>query len=347
MMRLSVLAVLAIAAATVPALLAVSDTVSTDHGGPSGALKALYARPLATPFPSDNPYSAAKAQLGERLFFDPRLSGDDNIACASCHNPSLSWGDGLPRGIGHAMNVLPRRTPTVLNAAWVAPLMWDGRNATLEEQAVGPMAAPGEMNQDLDRLAAKLTAIASYRDAFAGAFPGEGVTLGTIAKALATYERTIVSGTAPFDRWIAGDEAAIPPSAKRGFALFNTKANCATCHAGWNFTDNGFHDIGLPDADRGRAEILDLPSMEHGFKTPTLRDVARRDPYMHDGSLPTLAAVIEHYRIGGTQRPSLAEEIKPLALTEPETRDLIDFLATLTADGQAAPTPAVGRRTAR
>ena len=296
--------------------------------------KALYHRPKEIPFPADNPYDAAKAKLGEMLFFDPRVSGANYISCASCHNPSLSWGDGMPHGIGFGMSELPRRTPTVLNLAWSELLMWDGRKTSLEDQALGPMSTPAEMNADLKKLPAKLAAIDGYREQFASVFP-DGLTLENITKAIATYERTIVSGTAPFDKWIAGDETAISAAAKRGFMVFNTKGNCAACHTGWNFTDNSFRDIGLSDNDIGRAKILDLPSMQHAFKTPTLRDVARRAPYMHNGSIPTLEAVIEHYDQGGVQRPSLSEEMKPLHLTTEEKADLVAFLETLT--GEDAP----------
>ena len=298
-------------------------------------LKALYVRPASIPFPSDNAYSADKASLGEMLFFDPRISGANYISCASCHNPALSWGDGLPRGIGHGMTVLPRRTPTILNEAWGDLMMWDGRKANLEDQALGPMSAPAEMNTDMDVLPAKLAAIDGYREEFAKVFPGEGITLDNVAKAIATYERTIVSGTAPFDKWIAGDDKAISVSAKRGFMVFNNKGNCAACHSGWNFTDNSFKDIGMSDADVGRGKILDLPSMQHAFKTPSLRDIDRRGPYMHDGSMPTLEAVIDHYDRGGEQRPSLAEEMKPLHLSAEEKADLVAFMHTLT--GKSAP----------
>ena len=321
------------AAAMLPCIAYGAQTMSLEQ------LKALYTRPTSVPFPTDNPYSAEKAALGEMLFFDPRLSGANYISCASCHNPALSWGDGLPRGIGHGMTVLGRRTPTILNAAWADLLMWDGRKANLEEQALGPMSAPVEMNQELDKLAAKLGAIEGYRERFTQVFPGEGISVANAAKAIATYERTIVSGTAPFDPWIAGDEKAISESAKRGFVVFNTKANCQACHSGWNFTDNSFRDIGLPDGDIGRAKILDLPSMQHAFKTPTLRDVERRAPYMHDGSVPTLLAVVEHYDHGFVQRPSLSEEVKPLHLTEREKADLVDFMMTLTGDNPPVHVP--------
>jgi cytochrome c peroxidase len=283
------------------------------------------------------------------LFFDPRLSGANYISCASCHNPALSWGDGLPRGIGHGMTILGRRTPTVLNLAWADLLMWDGRKASLEEQALGPMSTPAEMNQELAKLPEKLTAIDGYRQRFAAVFPGEVITVANAAKAIATYERTIVSGTAPFDRWIGGDETAISDSAKRGFVVFNTKANCSACHSGWNFTDNSFRDIGLADADIGRGKILDLPSMQHAFKTPTLRDVERRIPYMHDGSVPTLLAVVDQYDRGGVQRPSLSEEVKPLHLTESEKTDLVNFMLTLTGENAPVHVPILfpGQQTAQ
>jgi cytochrome c peroxidase len=302
-------------------------------------LKAQYVRPGAIPFPKDNPYTAAKAELGAMLFFDPRLSGANYISCASCHNPGFSWGDGRDRGVGHGMTILARRTPTILNTAWADLLMWDGRKATLEEQALGPMSAPVEMNQKLEELPPKLAALPGYRRQFAAVFPGEDITPGNIAKAIATFERTVVSGPAPFDRWIEGDEAAISPSAKAGFVLFNTKANCAACHSGWNFTDGAFHDIGLPDSDLGRGAILDLPSMQHAFKTPTLRDAARRAPYMHDGSLISLAEVVEHYDRGGTERPSLAPEMSRLQLSADEKRDLVNFMMTLDGDNPPISVP--------
>lgn len=294
-------------------------------------LKKDFIRPSAIPFPGDNGYSETKAQLGQMLFFDPRLSGSNWISCASCHNPGLSWGDGMPHAIGNGMKTLARRTPTILNLAWADLLMWDGRKTSLEDQAVGPMTAPAEMNATVPEIVAKLDAIPAYKSAFAGVFGNEGVSGKTIAQAIATYERTVVSGSAPFDRWIGGDEAAISEQAKHGFDLFAGKANCTACHSGWDFTDHGFHDIGMPDKDVGRAEWLKLTSMEHAFKTPTLRDVARRAPYMHDGSMPNLAAVIEHYDQGGLQRPSLSDEMHPLHLTEAEKQALVAFMQTLTA----------------
>jgi cytochrome c peroxidase len=173
-------------------------------------------------------------------------------------------------------------------------LFWDCRAESLEEQALGPIAAVGEMNMPLEDLIPKVAAIEGYRRLFAMAYPGERLSGQTLAKAIATFERTVVSGLAPFDEWVAGQEEAIPESAKRGFVLFNDKARCAACHSGWNFTDGSFHDIGLPSADPGRGKFLPkITRMQHAFKTPTLRNVDHRAPYMHDGSVATLREVID------------------------------------------------------
>jgi cytochrome c peroxidase len=324
-----------LAAATVLCL-----TVPT-HAGETPSLERMkmdYRRPTAVPFPDDNPFSVDKQRLGQQLYFDPRLSGNNNISCATCHNPGLSWGDGLAKGIG-AGGTLGRRSPTILNLAWAELLMWDGRKNSLEDQALGPVESDMEMNQKVGDLVAKLEKIDGYRVAFEQTFPGEGITLANVTKAIATFERTVVSTTAPFDRWIAGDEQAIGESAKRGFVLFNTKANCAACHTGWNLTDHGFHDIGLADDDIGRGKFLPLQSMKHAFKTPTLRDLTRRAPYMHDGSLADLNAVMDHYDKGGIVRPSLSAEMKPLKLTAGEKNDLVAFMLTLTGDAEPVPMP--------
>jgi cytochrome c peroxidase len=293
--------------------------------------KKEYVRPADVPFPKDNPFSSVKAHLGKTLFFDPRLSGNNYISCASCHNPGFAWGDGLPKGIGNAMSRLGRRTPTILNLAWTELLMWDGRFGSLEDQALGPMAAEVEMAQQMDQVAQELASIPEYRTLFNLAFPGEGVTVPNIAKAIATFERTVVSGIAPFDRWIGGDETAISEAAKRGFDLFNNKANCVACHSGWSFTDGSFHDIGINDDDVGRGKHLPLQTMQHAFKTPTLRNAVERAPYMHDGSAANLHAVVRHYNNGFVKRPSLSAEIYELKLTDAEQNDLVAFLTTLSS----------------
>jgi len=320
------------------------------HGGdlPAAAYErffAEYARPSETRFPAENAYSPAREALGKALFFDPRLSGSNWISCATCHNPALSWGDGLPRAIGHGMGTLGRRTPTILNLAWAEALFWDGRAGTLEEQALGPIAAAGEMNLPLDQLVAKLNAVDGYKPMFAAAYPGAGISKDTIAKAIATYERTAVSGVAPFDRWIAGQSDAISESAKRGFVVFNEQGRCSKCHSGWRFTDDSFHDIGVATADPGRGGILkDLPVMQSAFKTPTLRNADRRDPFMHNGSLSTLEAVVDLYDRGGLeQRPSLSPEIRPLHLSVGQKTDLVAFLKTLTSQDAPVVVPVLPR----
>ena len=295
------------------------------------ALKQEYLRPESIPFPENNTYSPKKVALGKLLYYDTRLSGSNLLACASCHNPGFGWSDGQPLAVGHGMHVLRRRTPTILDAAWGELFFWDGRAESLEAQALGPIQAAGEMNQDLVELVRELEAIPGYRDRFNEAFPGVGITPDTIAMAIATYERTVVSTRAPFDDWIEGNEDAISDAAKRGFVVFNTKANCAACHSGWAFTDSSFHDIGLPSYDMGRGEVLpDIPVMQHAFKTPGLRDIERRAPYMHNGSLETLEDVVDHYITGGIARESLSAEMAPLELTQEERGDLIAFLRTVT-----------------
>ena len=290
-----------------------------------------FRRPDAIPFPADNPYSDAKAELGRRLFFDPRLSVSNLISCASCHNPSFAWEDGQPLGSGHKMGKLGRHTPTILNLAWGELFFWDGRADTLEQQALGPIQADAEMAQPLDDLIDELARFEGYRMAFAEAFPGEGITEENIARAIATFERTIVSNLAPFDRWARGDENAVGASTKRGFMVFNTKGRCAECHSGWNFTDDSFHDVGVESTDPGRGKVLGSDVLKHAFKTPGLRNIAERAPYMHDGSLPTLEAVIDHYDDGFIRRSTLSDEIKPLGLTDAEKSDLVAFLKALTS----------------
>ena len=303
-----------------------------------------YLRPTNIPFPADNAYTDARAALGKILFFDPRLSRSHATSCASCHNPGFAWSDGLPKGIGFGMKQLGRHSPTILNAAWSDLLFWDGRADSLESQALGPIASPGEMNMPLDELVETVNDIPGYKALFARAYPGAAIDANTIARAIATFERTVVSAQAPFDRWVAGDQKAIPEAAKRGFDIFNGKAHCAECHSGWNFTDNGFHDIGVEGADRGRGAKLPLDAMQFAFKTPTLRDADLRAPYMHDGSEQNLECVIAFYDRGGdAKRPSVAPEISPLRLADTEKQDLIAFLRTLTSAEPSVTIPILPR----
>ena len=303
-------------------------------------LKQQYRRPAEIPFPETAPYSLHMATLGKMLFYDPRLSGAQNMNCASCHNPSFGYETPVPLAIGAANTPLPRHAPTVLNHAWTPLFFWDGRAASLEEQAAGPITAAAEMNGDFDIIVQRLSAIPEYARWFDRLFPGEGVSRAAVLQAIATYERTIVTGAAPFDRWIEGDEQAISEPAKRGFMVFNGKANCSICHGGWNFTDNLFHDIGLPSEDEGRIAIVPGDeSNRHAFKTPNLRNLTYRAPFMHDGSLPDLEAVIVHYETGGVSRPSLSPDMLPLVLSDGERNDLLAFLQSLTAERTETPVP--------
>lgn len=293
-----------------------------------------YLRPKAVPEPKDNMTTPARVELGKSLFFDPRLSGSKWISCATCHNPALGWSDGLPTAIGHGMKVLGRATPTILNGAYQEFQFWDGRAQTLEQQALSPIQADVEMAGNLDDLIKTLNEIPEYQQMFAAAYPKDGITIDTIAKAIAVFERTIVSTESPFDRWLKGNKKAMDESAQRGFALFKGKANCAACHSGFNFTDNGFHNVGLGvESDEGRYKVKPVKVLKGAFKTPTLRDVALTAPYMHNGQLKTLAEVVEHYNTGG--KPSfgnLDPNMKALDLSDEEKKDLVAFMKALTGE---------------
>ena len=291
-------------------------------------------RPAAVPFTEGNAPNAARIELGRALFFDPRLSGSNMISCAWCHNPARGWTDGQATAIGHGFKRLGRATPTILNTAYNPLQMWDGRKPTLEDQALGPIGSPDEMNLPLDKLVAKLSAIPGYRPLFEAAYPGEGISQQTVGKAIASYERTVVSTSSPFDRWRQGDSHAMSESAQRGFALFNGKASCSLCHQGFNFTDNGFHNIGvrsLTDSeDEGRFAHRKVKVLKGAFKTPTLRDIDLTAPYMHNGSYRTLEEVVDHYDRGGDSRANLSPNIKPLGLSPGEKADLVAFMKALT-----------------
>ncbi|HEY8353415.1 MAG TPA: tryptophan tryptophylquinone biosynthesis enzyme MauG [Methylophilaceae bacterium] len=288
-----------------------------------------FRRPADIPSPPSNPLTAEKAALGKMLFFDPRLSRDRTMSCATCHAPDKRWSDGRmpPLGAEHVANA--RRTPTVLNSAWLNALMWDGRAASLEAQAMLPITTPHEMNFDMPALLERLRQIEGYRPHFAGAFGDGTISQERVTQALASFQRTLVSNAAPFDRWVEGDESAISASAKRGFCLFTGKANCVSCHKSWRFTDDSFHDIGLSSPDPGRGAHVPITPMQFAFKTPSLRDLPITGPYMHDGSMFSLEEVIRHYEDGGIARKSRSAEMKPFQLTDEERQALIDFLRTL------------------
>lgn len=280
--------------------------------------------------PGNNPLSAEKIELGKQLYFDPRLSVDDTISCASCHEPSKGWSNGERFATGFKGQKGGRSAPTIINSGYQYFQFWDGRAKMLEGQALGPIENPIEMNMPLKDLIPKLNKIPGYREQFRKVY-GTDVTSEGIAKAIASFERTVLSGDAPYDRFKAGDKTALSPAAQRGMKVFFNKANCSACHAGSNFTDGGFHNIGVgikaDKPDLGRFLETKLDCDRSSFKTPTLREIARTAPYMHDGSLKTLEDVVEFYSKGGNENPQLDEEIFSLKkLTVQDKADLIKFL---------------------
>ncbi|MBI2772420.1 MAG: c-type cytochrome [Burkholderiales bacterium] len=319
-----------------PALATPAVALANDRAGvlPPGAADKHW-RLAAVPMPRDNPGTPARIDLGKALFFDPRLSGNGATSCASCHNPSLGWADGLKKAAGVGGAVLGRATPTITNTGYNTQFMWDGRAKSLEDQALGPMKAADEMNTDFPAMLERLRSQAGYVKMFEMAYPGEGISEATLAKALAAFERTVTSRNSPFDRWLAGDSRAMTQAQWRGYKVFSDPArgNCATCHSAPNFTDNGFHNIGIAStgtADPGRYGIRKVASMRGAFKTPTLRDIELTAPYFHDGSAATLLDVVKHYERGGDDQSNLSADMKPLKLTEQDRTDLIAFLKALT-----------------
>lgn len=311
--------------------LSVTASVAPDIGATSN-LKSEFLTPDLK-VPVNNKLTPERVALGKMLFFDPRLSGSNWISCATCHNPALGWSDGLPKAIGENQKELNRATPTITNAAYNHLQMWDGRFRSLEKQALGPIESPDEMNQNLDELVQELNAVPAYVDLFFEAYPGQGISKETIGKAIASFERTIVATKSPFDQWLVGDESALSQSAKKGFALFNGKAKCVKCHMGHNFVDNGFHNIGLKRTkDEGRFSLRPVKILKGAFKTPTLRDIAKTGPYMHNGIYTSLEEVIDHYDRGGDVKDNLSPNIKELKLSKDEKANLLEFLKSLSGE---------------
>ena len=305
--------------------------------------KMRFARPTSIPTPSDNAMTPARVVLGRRLFSEKMLSANGKVSCASCHDPERAFSQEASFGTGVTAKPLRRHTQTLWNVAWGRAFFWDGRAATLEAQARGPLEDPDEMGQKLEVGMAKLVSDPSYVTAFGAAYP-EATTLtpDLILKALATFERSLVSPPTRFDRWIAGAPNALTPQERDGFGLFTGKAGCSSCHSGWAFTDHGFHDIGLPHSgktiDKGRGFVLALDTLDNAFKTPSLRELKWTAPYMHDGSLATLNDVLRHYDGGVVERPTLSRDVpRGLHLTVPEREALLAFLGSLSSDGIPKP----------
>jgi len=324
--------------------------------------------------PADNPMTEAKVALGRDLYFDKRLSVDNTVSCATCHDPRFAFTDGKPVSEGVGGKKGARNAPTVLNAMFNEEQFWDGRAKTLEEQVLQPLINPVEMAMPShDAVVAKVRGIPEYAQRFREVFGGPNpVTIENIAKAIAAFERTLLSGDSPFDRFIAGDQNAISEAARRGWELFKGKARCITCHE-FNpsspfFTDFKYHNIGIgmkatqnferltrqiqqmAQENRLTKEALDRLALTEGFselgrflvtrqpkdlgafKTSPLRDIELTAPYMHDGSLKTLREVIDFYDKGGEPNPNLDGGIVKLNLTEQEKADLEEFLKSLTSD---------------
>jgi cytochrome c peroxidase len=324
MNRTTILALCAILLATPAAILA--------HTGATPPTES-FRRPDRIPFPDANPYAPAKAELGRRLFFDAILSDDRTRSCASCHSPDLGWSDGRPLSVGREGAVLKARSPHLANLAWQGAMGWDGKFPDIEGVAFGPISGTNNMNLTEAEAVERLSADPSYAAGFAEAFGSPGVDRVRIERALGTFVRLVVSGTSPFDRFVEGDADAMGASARRGFALFAGRANCAACHSGWSLGDGSFHDIGH-GTDPGRGALFPRSeSLRHAHKTPGLRDVASRGgPYMHDGALASLEDVVDLYDKGGTARPSRSRHVRPLGLTPGEKADLLAFLKALDSD---------------
>ncbi len=300
-------------------------------------LKSKFERPSTIPYPADNVLSAARVDLGRRLFSEPRLSADNTISCATCHKPSQSFTDGQVVSKGVTKAPLRKHTPALWNLAWGHAYLWDGRAPSLEAQAKMPLEHPDEMGQAIEMSATKLVAIPEYVTAFATAFPEQQkIAPESILKALASYQRTLVSPMTRFDRWLDGDPKALSNSEKRGFQTFVGKGGCTNCHSGWAFTDYAFHDVGLDTTGDGRGKVINRPALDHAFKTPTLRELAWTAPYMHDGSMATLEDVVRHYEKGGVNRATRSPDLpRRLDLAERERQDLVAFLKSLSSSRPA------------
>jgi len=284
--------------------------------------------------PPGNPPSSLKIHLGKELYFDTRLSADGTVSCASCHNPALGWSDEGPTSKGIHGQLGGRRAPPVSNAAYSPLQFWDGRSPSLEDQAKGPIQNPIEMGNTHQAMIQTVSKIAGYEEEFRAVF-GEGpITVDQVADAIAAFERTVVTTDSRFDRYARGDHNALTPLEKKGLEIFNGKAHCTSCHWGPYFSDGRFHNLGVPakdpkNPDLGRFVVTKDPRDMGAFKTPTVRDAARRAPYLHDGSEKTLESLIDFYDRGGGKDRNLDPLMVPLGLTGEEKAALVAFIKAL------------------
>lgn len=286
------------------------------------------------PVPADNPLTPEKVALGRKLFLDPILSADRSVSCASCHDPERSFTDDRPKAVGVFDRIGSRRVPKLLNRGYGRSFFWDGRIPTLEEQVLQPVINSLEMDLEVSAAVARLATDPGYPSEFREAF-GRDPNRNDLARALASYVRTILSGDSRYDRYVAGATESLGEAELLGLEVFRGKGNCVTCHLGPNLTDERFHNtgVGYKDGrfeDDGRFTVSGRESERGAFKTPTLRNVAQTAPYMHDGSIATLEDVIDDYDNGGTPNPYLDREIRKLGLTQTEKAALAAFMGTLT-----------------
>jgi cytochrome c peroxidase len=289
--------------------------------------------------PEDNPLTKEKVELGRLLFFDKRLSQDNTIACANCHLAKFAFTDGKPVSTGIRGQKGGRSAPASINRVFSSAQFWDGRAATLEAQSVGPFTNPIEHGfANYDVMMAKMMKIPGYRKLFMQVFGEDKITIDNVGKAIASFQRTVLSGNSPADRFDQGqEEGAISAAAQHGLILFREKARCTKCHSGFNFTDEKFHNLGLGwddnKVDLGRYMVTKNAEDIGAFKTPTLREIARSAPYTHDGRFKTLEEVVNFYNQGGVKNPHQDPLIIPLDLTDEEKGDLVAFLHTLNGEG--------------
>jgi len=291
---------------------------------------------LYLPVPEDNPLTEEKVALGRRLFFDPILSRDYTLSCGSCHDPRRAFTDGLAVAVGIESRQGTRNSPALLNRAWGKAQFWDGRAASLEEQALQPIENPNEFNMTLEEILARLQNHHQYPEWFRAVFRRE-VNSEDLGRAIASYLRTILTGNAPMDHYLNGDRQALSEQARAGLRLFRGRANCTACHLGPTFTDEQFHNTGVAwrdgvFSDSGRYTITGRDEDLGAFKTPTLREIARTAPYMHDGSIATLEDVVEFYDRGGNKNPYLDGDIRTLNLTDQDKNALLSFLKALSGE---------------
>lgn len=314
-------------------LVVVVLTISADGGAQDYRLRLPRGlQEQAMNLPADNPPTPEKIALGKQLFFDNRWSKGQTVSCSSCHQAEKGWGDGRQFSMNFAGKPTPRHAPTIINRLFSDLQLWTGLRKSLEDQAYN------DGNTSPEAVVQNLGQIKGYQEQFRKVF-GTGVTAEGAGKAIAAYVRTILSGDSPYDRFQAGERTALSPVAQRGLALFGGKARCVRCHTGFNFTDEGYHNLGVgmekENPDLGRYLVTKQEADKGAFKTPTLRDATLSAPYLHDGSKRTLREVVDFYNRGGIKNPWLSKEITPLNLTAEEQADLVAFLEALT--GKVSP----------